>query len=103
MTQPPLTTPSTIDVPTAVCHNAANGTKIYAINCPEYEVVRLSFVFHAGTITQRHPFTASATANMLAEGTAALTSQQVAERLDYYGSYFDNRGCGEDKPRYSFA
>lgn len=89
MTQPPLTTPSTIDVPTAVCHNAANGTKIYAINCPEYEVVRLSFVFHAGTITQRHPFTASATANMLAEGTAALTSQQVAERLDYYGSYFD--------------
>ena len=89
MTQPPLTTPSTIDVPIAVCHNAANGTKIYAINCPEYEVVRLSFVFHAGTITQRHPFTASATANMLAEGTAALTSQQVAERLDYYGSYFD--------------
>ncbi len=89
MKQPPLTTPSTIDVPIAVCHSAANGTKIYAIDCPEYEVVRLSFVFHAGTITQHHPFTASATANMLAEGTAALTSQQVAERLDYYGSYFD--------------
>ncbi|MBQ5875255.1 MAG: insulinase family protein, partial [Alistipes sp.] len=50
---------------------------------------RLSFVFHAGTITQRHPFTASATANMLAEGTANLSSQQVAERLDYFGSYFD--------------
>ena len=89
MKQPPLTTPSTIDVPAAVCHHVANGTKIYAINCPEYEVVRLSFVFHAGTITQRHPFTASATANMLAEGTANLSSQQVAERLDYFGSYFD--------------
>ena len=89
MKQPPLTTPSTIDVPAAVCHHVANGTKIYAINCSEYEVVRLSFVFHAGTITQRHPFTASATANMLAEGTANLSSQQVAERLDYFGSYFD--------------
>lgn len=89
MKQPPLTTPSSIDIPAAVCHKVANGTKIYAINCPEYEVVRLSFVFHAGTITQLHPFTASATANMLAEGTAALTSQQIAERLDYFGSYFD--------------
>ena len=89
MKQPPLTTPSTIDVPAAVCHRAANGTKIYAIDCPEYEVVRLSFVFHAGTITQLHPFTASATANMLAEGTTSLSSQQIAERLDYFGSYFD--------------
>lgn len=89
MKQPPLTTPSNIDIPSAVCHAVANGTKIYAINCPEYEVVRLSFVFHAGTITQLHPFTASATANMLAEGTAVLTSQQIAERLDYFGSYFD--------------
>ncbi len=89
MTQPPLTIPSTIEVPQAVRHTAPNGTPIYAINCPEYEVVRVSFVFHAGTITQRHPFTASATANMLAEGSQNMTSQQIAERLDYYGSYFD--------------
>ena len=89
MTQPPLTIPSTIEVPQAVRHTAPNGTPIYAINCPEYEVVRVSFVFHAGTITQRHPFTASATANMLAEGSENMTSQQIAERLDYYGSYFD--------------
>ena len=89
MTQPPLTIPSTIEVPQAVRHIAPNGTPIYAINCPEYEVVRVSFVFHAGTITQRHPFTASATANMLAEGSENMTSQQIAERLDYYGSYFD--------------
>lgn len=89
MTQPPLTIPSTIDVPQAVRHTAPNGTPIYAINCPEYEVVRVSFVFHAGTITQHHPFTASATANMLAEGSQNMTSQQIAERLDYYGSYFD--------------
>ncbi|MBR4995941.1 MAG: insulinase family protein [Alistipes sp.] len=89
MKQPPLTIPSTIDVRAAEKHCASNGTNIYVINCPEYEVVRLSFVFHAGTITQQHPFTASATANMLAEGSAALSSQQIAERLDYFGSYFD--------------
>ena len=89
MKQPPLTIPATIEVPEAAKHTALNGTPIYAINCPEYEVVRVSFVFHAGSTTQRHPFTASATANMLAEGSRNLTSQQIAEKLDYYGSYFD--------------
>ncbi|MBR3886218.1 MAG: insulinase family protein [Alistipes sp.] len=89
MKQPPLTIPSSLDVPSATKHLASNGTPIYAIDCPEYEVVRLSFVFHAGTVTQRHPFTASATANMLAEGSRKMTSQQIAEQLDYYGSYFD--------------
>lgn len=89
MKQPPLITPSQIVVPAAERHTASNGTSIYAINCPEYEVVRISFVFHAGTITQCHPFAASATANMLAEGTELYSSQQIAEKLDYYGSYFD--------------
>ena len=89
MTQPPLTIPDSIDIQQAEKIVASNGTPIYVINCPEYEVVRLSFVFHAGTITQARPFVASATANMLAEGSANLTAQQIAEGLDYYGSYFD--------------
>lgn len=89
MKRPTLTIPTDIEVPCAVRHEAANGTPVYVVNCPEYEVVRVTFVFHAGTVTQRHPFTASATANMLAEGTASFTAQEIAERLDYYGSYFD--------------
>lgn len=89
MTQPPLTTPQSISVAQATRTIAANGTPIYTIESPEYEVVRVSFIFHAGTTTQRHPFTASATANLLAEGSERFTSQQIAERLDYYGSYFD--------------
>ena len=89
MTQPPLTVPVTINVQQAKQHLAENGTPIYVINCPEYGVVRLSFVFHAGSVTQQSPFVASATANMLAEGTEKYSAQQIAERLDYYGSYFD--------------
>lgn len=89
MTQPPLTIPETIDIQRAEKVVASNGTPIYVLNCPEYEVVRLSFVFHAGTITQARPFVASATANMLAEGSAKYSAQQIAEGLDYFGSYFD--------------
>ena len=89
MMQPPLTIPQNIDVQRAEQQVALNGTPIYVLNCPEYEVVRLSFIFHAGTITQHHPFVASATANMLAEGSELYSSQQIAEKLDYYGSFFD--------------
>ena len=89
MIQPPLTVPASVYVQQAEQHKAPNGTPIYVINCPEYEVVRLSFVFHAGSVTQLHPFVASATANMLAEGTQHFTAQQIAEQLDYFGSYFD--------------
>lgn len=89
MIQPPLTIPNSIDIQHAEKIVASNGTPIYVLNCPEFKVVRLSFVFHAGTITQARPFVASATANMLAEGSTKYTTQQIAERLDYYGSYFD--------------
>lgn len=89
MKQPEITIPKTISVPPTTPLKACNGTPIYAIHCPEYEVVRLSFVFHAGSTTQSFPFVASATANMLAEGSQNLTAQQIAEQLDYYGSYFD--------------
>lgn len=89
MKQPTPTIPDKIDVAQAHRTLADNGLAIYTIHCPEYEVVRLSFVFHAGSTTQHHPFVASATANMLAEGSEKLSSQQIAEGLDYYGSYFD--------------
>ena len=73
MTQPPLTIPQQIDVTQATKSIASNGTPIYTVLCPDYEVVRLSFVFAAGSTSQRHPFTASATANMLAEGSERFT------------------------------
>lgn len=89
MRQPEITIPTTIKVPAAERIVARNGTSVYAIKCPEYKVVRISFVFEAGSTRQLHPFIASATANMLAEGSQNLSAQQIAERLDYYGSYFD--------------
>ena len=89
---PDIVTPVLADVPeyrqAAVC----NGVPVYTVECNEYDVVRITFFFRAGTSLQRVPFAASATANMLSEGTAGrepLTSQQIAERLAYYGSYFD--------------
>lgn len=87
--QPDIITPRSVDMPRAVEHSSANGVKIYVLDSDDFEVVRFTFVFRAGTSMQHKPFTASATANMLSEGSTSLTAQQIADELDFYGSYFD--------------
>lgn len=67
----------------------SNGMKLYLLASDDFEILRLSIVFHAGSSTQRVPFSASATANLLAEGSERMSAHEIAERLDYHGSYFD--------------
>ena len=52
-------------------------------------MLRISFVFRAGSALQQVPFSASAAANLLAEGTRDMTAREIAEQLDYYGSWYD--------------
>ena len=87
--QPEIVIPSSVDMPKAHPITASNGVEIYTLPTPDFEVVRFSFVFRAGTSVQHKPFAASAAANMLGEGSNRLTAQQIAEQLDFYGSYFD--------------
>ncbi|MDE6139878.1 MAG: insulinase family protein [Alistipes sp.] len=87
--QPPLVTPDSVELPEAGCRTLGNGVRIYTLDSDDFEVVRMTLVVRAGTSMQTKPFSASATANMLSEGSATLSAQQIAERLDYYGSWFD--------------
>lgn len=87
--RPAVRIPDRIAVPAAERRVTAGGVAVYTLPAPEYGVVRVSFVFRAGSSWQSVPFCASATVNNLAEGSRRMTSLQIAERLDYYGSYFD--------------
>lgn len=87
--QPRITVPQNITLPPIVKVVARSGVEINVIDAPSADVVRFSFVFAAGSVRQQKSFEASATVNMLSEGSTSLTSQQIAEQLDYYGSYFD--------------
>ncbi|WP_300107657.1 pitrilysin family protein [uncultured Alistipes sp.] len=89
MKRPPLIIPETVDVPQARRHTLSNGVNLYAIPSEEFEVLRFTFVFRAGTVVQRVPFSASSTLNMLSEGSERMTARQIAERLDFYGSNFE--------------
>ncbi len=51
--------------------------------------VRLSLVFSAGTTYQDVPFSASSMLGMLSQGTLDMDAEQIAEQIDFHGSYFD--------------
>lgn len=87
--QPDIIIPDSVEMPRAKCHTTKNGVRIYILDSEDFEVVRFSFIFHAGTSMQHKPFTASATVNMLSEGSHSKTAQEIAEMLDFYGSNYD--------------
>lgn len=89
MKQPPLIIPRSVNVPSAECHMLRNGVAIHTIASDDFEVLRFTFVFRAGSSVQQVPFSASSVVNMLSEGTRDMTAQQIAEQLDFYGSYFE--------------
>ena len=66
-----------------------NGIGLYTLASDDFEVLRISFVFRAGSALQQAPFSASAAANLLSEGSRDMTAHQIAEQLDYYGSWYD--------------
>lgn len=89
MTHPTPITPASVEIAEAVRYELPNGVTLYALPSDDFEVLRISFVFRAGSAVQQVPFSASAAVNLLAEGTRDLTAHQIAEQLDYYGSWFD--------------
>ena len=89
MKQPAIRIPSSLEMPRTESLTLRNGLKLYTLRVDNFEVVRISFVFHAGSVTQNAPFDAGTTANLLAEGSSRLTGRQIAEQLDFYGSYFE--------------
>lgn len=89
MKQPAVRIPSSLEMPRTELRTLQNGMRLYTLRADDFEVVRVSFVFHAGTVTQNAPFVAGTTANLLAEGSSRMTGRQIAEQLDFYGSYFE--------------
>ena len=89
MKHPAIRIPSSLEMPRTESLTLRNGLRLYTLRADDFEVVRISFVFHAGSVTQNAPFVAGTTANLLAEGSSRLTGRQIAEQLDFYGSYFE--------------
>ncbi|HAN79456.1 MAG TPA: peptidase M16 [Bacteroidales bacterium] len=64
-----------------------NGIPVYSINAGTQEVVKISIYFKAGFWFQKRALVATTANYMLKEGTANLTSAEIAEKFDFYGSF----------------
>ncbi|MBI5217608.1 MAG: insulinase family protein [Bacteroidia bacterium] len=66
----------------------ANGLPLYVINAGTQDVLKIDFIFNAGSWEQDKPLTAFLTNLMLNEGTKNFTGCRIAEKFDYYGAHF---------------
>ncbi|MEE4197042.1 MAG: pitrilysin family protein [Bacteroidales bacterium] len=64
-----------------------NGIPAHFIEAGTQEILKIDIIFEAGSWYQPKPPIASATSEMLMEGTGEFSSQQIAEKLDYYGAF----------------
>lgn len=69
-------------------HHLSNNVPLYTINAGNLDIIKIEFIFKAGSWFEPMPLVSSATNAMLNEGTANRTSKQIAETFDYYGTFF---------------
>lgn len=79
----------------AESYSLSNGINLYAINAGNESLLKLDIVFNAGIIHQNKKCQASFTAQLLSEGTGKYTAAEIAEKLDFFGAYFQAK-CNLD-------
>ncbi|MDE5559032.1 MAG: insulinase family protein [Bacteroidales bacterium] len=65
-----------------------NGIPLYLFPDPNSELLRIEFIFEAGSCFQRKPIQARA-CNALLEATLHHSADAMTERFDYYGAYIE--------------
>ena len=64
-----------------------NHLKTFLFNAGTQDVLKIDLSFEAGSWHQEKPLVASLVNEMLTEGSKNYTSQQIAEKLDFYGAF----------------
>jgi len=67
-----------------------NGIPVYQFNYGKQEIVKIDFIFDAGSWQQRYPLTARYTSRMLSEGTQNYSAFEIAEKFDSLGVALSN-------------
>lgn len=78
-----------IHIPEPQTYILKNGLPVYYMSGGSQEVTRLELCFFAGNGHEQQRMQSHVAFNMANSGTTKRTSQQIAEELDYYGSYLE--------------
>ena len=72
----------------------ANGLKSFFFHTPDLDLIKLEFTFDNVLLKEELATLNPVLSSMLREGTASLTSKEIADTIDFYGAYL--------MPEYSF-
>ena len=78
-----------------------NSIPLYFINQSEQEIVKVEFMFEAGSAFQHKPLVASSVANLLKEGTTQHTAKQLADLIENQGVFLETE-CAADTASIAF-
>lgn len=84
--QPPISPITHIPLPQVEKTSLGNGLPVHCIHDDSMEVLRIDFMYRCGSWQQDKPLISFLTSQMLKEGSALFNSQQIAEKIDFYGS-----------------
>lgn len=87
--QPGIREIGKIEIQQAKKHSLNNGIPVYLINAGFQELVKIEFIFHNKGFDPSKSLLNSATNRMLAEGTSRYSAQELADHIDYYGSFYE--------------
>jgi len=73
-----------------------NGVPVFTIYSGEQDMVRIEFIFENVNWNPDKPLQAIAVSAMLNNGTAKLSSKEIAEQIDFYGAFFQTE-YGQDQ------
>lgn len=76
-----------IDFTRAVQRNLSNNIPLYSIKAGLQEICRIDFVFDAGDYYQSKRLIADLTCTLLGEGSQHYSSEEIAEKFDFLGTY----------------
>ncbi len=69
------------------CLKLSNNIEIYATKAGREEMMRIDWVFRAGSWYQNKALVASLACAMMQEGTSLYNSKEIAETFDFHGAY----------------
>jgi len=86
-TEPTFKVIDKIDFVKADKHLLGNSIPVFAINAGEHELVKVDIIFDGGEWFQKMPMIAYSVVSMLCEGSLFHTAEEIADKLDFLGSY----------------
>ncbi len=70
-------------------HKLDNGIPVYTVDGSMQDVVKVELIFMNPEFNQGQPLLHSSVNRLLSEGTSQHTAQQLAEMIDYFGSFYE--------------